>query len=235
MKAIIAGTSIENVLSEGTGIETYETKYGSVDAAMEDGILFIFRHRKGHSVAPHKIDYRAHVSLLEEMGVTDVITTHAVGSISQRLLPVEIGLVGDYIDFTSGREATFFDGVERPLRHTEMTNVYRNELVLKIMETSIEMGLRVSTGLTYITTDGPRLESPAEIRAYRSWGADVVGMTLNPEVNLIHELGINVQSLAFSINWAAGLDEEGISFIEPKSEERLSENVFRLAANSLKK
>ena len=122
----------------------------------------------------------------------------------------------------------------RPLKHVPMNDVFDDELRFQVIRSSVDRNLRISPALTYITTNGPRLESKAEIRAYRAWGADVVGMTLNPEVNLIHELGIRLCSICFSINWAAGLDEEGISFIEGESRRKLIASVLDIALDALK-
>lgn len=232
MKAIIAGTAIEQIINKP--FKVYHTEYGDVDASIDGDILFILRHRSGHTDAPHLINYLANVSLLGSMDVSHVITTHAVGSITERLLPTNIGLVSDFIDFTQQRPFTFFDGVKRPLRHVPMNDVFDDELRFQVIRASVERNLRISPALTYITTNGPRLESKAEIRAYRSWGADVVGMTLNPEVNLIHELGIKLSSICFSINWAAGLDEEGISFIEGESRKKLTLRVLDIALDALR-
>ena len=231
MKAIIAGTAIENIIERD--FKEYDTKYGSAYAAIDGDYLYILRHGKGHATAPHLINYRANAALLEEMDVSHVITTHAVGSITERLLPTCIGLVSDFIDFTYGRPLSFFDGVDRHLDHKEMSSVFDDELKFQVIRASVERNLRISPSIVYITTNGPRLESKAEIRAYRAWGADVVGMTLNPEANLIHELGIRLCSVCFSINWAAGLDEEGISFIEGESRKRLTKTVLDLSLDAL--
>lgn len=231
-KAIIAGTSIEQIIDKP--FKPYRTDYGEVDAALDGSFVFILRHRIGHTAAPHLINYMANAALLEHFEVDHVITTHAVGSITERLLPTNIGLVSDFIEFTFSRPFTFFDGVKRPLRHVPMNDVFDDELRFQVIRASVERNLRISPALTYITTNGPRLESKAEIRAYRSWGADVVGMTLNPEVNLIHELGIKLCSICFSINWAAGLDEEGISFIEGESRKKLTSRVLDIAIDALK-
>ena len=231
-KAIIAGTSIEDIIDKQ--FKTYTTDYGDVDAALDGDFLFILRHRSSHTAAPHLINYLANAALLEHFEVSEVITTHAVGSITERLLPTKIGLVSDFIDITYGRASTFFDGIMRPLKHVPMNDVFDDELRFQVIRSSVDRNLRISPALTYITTNGPRLESKAEIRAYRAWGADVVGMTLNPEVNLIHELGIRLCSICFSINWAAGLDEEGISFIEGESRRKLIASVLDIALDALK-
>ncbi len=230
-KAIIAGTGLENIIDKN--FRTYKTLYGEVLAA-EDGLMvYILRHGAGHVRAPHCISYKANAALLEKLEVSKVITAHAVGSITERLLPGEIGIVADFIDMTHGRDSTFYDGIARELVHTAMDDVFDEELKLSIIRASRGMGYAVNRNLTYITTNGPRFESPAEIRAYRSWGADVVGMTLNPEVNLIHELGLPLASLSFSINWASGIEESCMSFIDEEEKEKLAEAVLEIALKAL--
>ncbi len=235
MNAMIIGTSTEEFFPSGCRMETAATKYGDVDYFISGDVLFVLRHKAGHKLAPSAINYRANVQILKDMGVDKVITTHAVGSITQKLLPTGIGIISDFIDFTSMRQSTFFDGISNPVKHVEMVRLFDEEMKMEFFRKSISQNISVSPSLVYVTTNGPRLESPAEIRAYRALGADVVGMTLNPEVNLIHELGIRLLSVCFSINWAAGLDEEGVSFIEKESLKRLSENVMRISISSLEK
>ena len=159
-KAIIAGTSIEDIINRP--VRTYRTDYGDVDAAEDGSFVYILRHRRGHTEAPHLINYLANAALLETLEVEEVITTHAVGSISERLLPTSIGLVSDFIDMTYGRPLTFFDGKARPLKHTPMNDVFDDELKFQAIRASVEKNLRISPALTYITTNGPRLESKAE-------------------------------------------------------------------------
>ncbi len=233
MNAMIIGTSTEDFFSSDSHICTAATRYGEVDYLVDDDILFVLRHKKGHVLAPSMINYRANVQFLKDMGVEKVITTHAVGSITQKLLPTGIGMVSDFIDFTSMRGSTFFDGIDNPVRHSAMVGIFDEEMKIGFFKKAIGRNVSVSPSLIYVTTNGPRLESPAEIRAYRALGADVVGMTLNPEVNLIHELGIRLLSVCFSINWAAGLDEEGVSFIEKESLKRLSGNVMGISRDVL--
>ena len=233
MKGIIVGTSTEKIIPFPGGVQTEETKFGPVDYLFDGNVYVVLRHRKGHSVAPGKINYLANVEFLRSKGVDEVISTYAVGSITKKLPPLMIGLVSDFIDFTGGRESTFFDGIIGPVKHVEVGSLFRNDLKDRIISTAKEERIFLVEDLIYVTTNGPRLESPAEIRAYGALGADIVGMTMNPEVTLLHEVGIKVQGLGFSINWAAGMNSTGFSFVSDEDEEELSKSVFELAYKTL--
>ena len=115
MKGIIVGTSTEKIIPFPGGVQTEETKFGPVDYLFDGNVYVVLRHRKGHSVAPGKINYLANVEFLRSKGVDEVISTYAVGSITKKLPPLMIGLVSDFIDFTGGRESTFFDGIIGPV------------------------------------------------------------------------------------------------------------------------
>lgn len=232
MKAIIAGTGIDRVVTDLVR-KSIGTQFGQVDYYLRDDLVIIPRHGFGHEVAPARVNYKANVKALETLGVDRVIGIYAVGSITSRLSPGAFGLVEDFLDFT-GRDTTFFDGVDAPLRHTGMVDTFDRTLMADFAKAAYRAGERdIKSGIVYVTTNGPRFETPAEIRAFRNLGADVVGMTLATEATLIHELSIPYAALAYSINWAAGLDEEGLSFLEDESIERLSRRILSLSADAL--
>lgn len=232
MKAIIAGTGIDRVVMDLVR-KSVGTQFGQVDYYLRDDLVIIPRHGFGHEVAPARVNYKANVKALETLGVDRVIGIYAVGSITSRLSPGAFGLVEDFLDFT-GRDTTFFDGVDAPLRHTGMVDTFDRTLMADFAKAAYRAGERdIKSGIVYVTTNGPRFETPAEIRAFRNLGADVVGMTLATEATLIHELSIPYAALAYSINWAAGLDEEGLSFLEDESIERLSRRILSLSADAL--
>ncbi len=232
MKAIIAGTGIDRVVMDLVR-KSIGTQFGQVDYYLRDDLVIIPRHGFGHEVAPARVNYKANVKALETLGVDRVIGIYAVGSITSRLSPGAFGLVEDFLDFT-GRDTTFFDGVDAPLRHTGMVDTFDRTLMADFAKAAYRAGERdIKSGIVYVTTNGPRFETPAEIRAFRNLGADVVGMTLATEATLIHELSIPYAALAYSINWAAGLDEEGLSFLEDESIERLSRRILSLSADAL--
>lgn len=233
MKAIVAGTGIDKDRRFYENMETIETGYGSVSYSLIDGIIFLPRHKPGHALLPHLINYKANMKALKLLGADEVITVYAVGSITRRLSPGRIGLVRDFIDFTSGRDNTF--SPEDPsIGHTPLVNAFDMHLSGKIARCAAEKSIPLSYGrIVYITTNGPRLETPAEIEAYRILGADVVGMTLATEAELLAELGIRNAAIAYSINWAAGLDAEGFSFLEDESVNRIAESIIKLSIDAL--
>lgn len=164
------------------------------------------------------------------LGVDGVISIYAVGSITRKLAPASFGLVRDFIDLTYGRENTFFDDM---VRHTPMINPFDITLKARFASEAIKEGIPMGYETIYVTTQGPRLETAAEINAYRHMGADIVGMTLATEAELLKEAGIPNAAVAFSINWAAGLDMEGVSFLEDESIERIASRIMKIALRAL--
>lgn len=232
MNAIIGGTGIDRILS-GSELRTVKTKYGDVDYYPLDGLAVIARHKADHSLAPSRINYKANIQALCDLGVENVIGIYAVGSITSRLSPGSFGIVEDFLDF-SGRSLSFCDGVDGPLRHTGMVRCFDKRIMTDFAKTLYKAGEKeIKSGIVYVTTSGPRFETPAEIRAFRNLGADVVGMTLGTEASLIREKGLGYCALAYSINWAAGLDEEGLSFLEDESVERLGRKLLSFCIDTL--
>ena len=233
MKAIIGGTGIDEDARFREGMKWVVNKYGQSMYAVIDDIGYLPRHMPGHSLPPHRINYRANVEALRELGVDAVISIYAVGSITRRMSPSRFGLVRDFIDFAFGRENTFFDGGEGAVQHTPFVQPFDRELKAAFAGTAVKAGYSLPMETIYVTTNGPRLETPAEIEAFRSMGADIVGMTLATEAELLREAGIRNAAVAYSINWAAGLDAEGISFLEDETVKRLSRTIIDLAVETL--
>lgn len=232
MNAIIGGTGIDRILSDSE-LKTVKTKYGDVDYYALDGLAVITRHKADHSLAPSRINYKANIQALCDLGVENVIGIYAVGSITSRLSPGSFGIIEDFLDF-SGRSLSFCDGVDGPLHHAGMVRCFDKRLMADFAKTLYRAGEKeIRSGIVYVTTSGPRFETPAEIRAFRNLGADVVGMTLGTEASLIREKGLSYCALAYSINWAAGLDEEGLSFLEDESVERLGRKLLSFCIDTL--
>jgi len=209
--AIISGTLMYEIPDMTLKEETIDTPFGSalvyeVQGAKID-LVFLPRHGIQHDTPPHKINYRANIKALEMLGVKRVIAINAVGSINKEIAPLDLVVASDYLDFTSGREATFFDGGSSGVEHVDMSKPYCSYLSEKILSLAPKYDIRIHPRGVYVCTNGPRLESPAEIRMYDTLGGDVVGMTGLPEVVLAKELGLCYASVSFSINWAAGFME----------------------------
>lgn len=223
--AILGGTGIDEDSSFSDGLLINKNEYGEVYYRELDGIVYLPRHSAGHSVPPSSINYKANIQCLKELGVEKVISIYAVGSITDKLKPMEIGIVDDFID-VSGRSVTFFTGGDKGVKHVDMSNPFDLGLKSKLEKKAFKKNL------VYITTNGPRLETRAEIRAYRNMGADVVGMTLAQEATLLKESGIKNVSIAYSINWAAGAGES-ISFVSDEEVKKLTSNLIKISREVL--
>ncbi len=214
MKAIIGGTGVDRISGFSSQRKEVTTPYGVVEVYVGTAehalLVFLPRHGSSHSVPPHMINYRANITALKELGVTELISIYAVGSISDALKPGEVGTLSDFVDLSGGgREHTFFTGDEFGVGHVGMDRVFDPTLTASLHAT--EPSLK-DAGV-YVCTNGPRLETPAEIRMFKRLGFDVVGMTAATEVALAREAGIRVASLAYSINWAAGVGSDEVAFI----------------------
>jgi len=214
--AIIGGTGIyEPDLLED--IEAFESEniYGRVKVNIgryrKKRIAFLPRHGEGHSIPPHLINYRANIRALADLGVKKIISTSAVGSLREDFRPGDLALLDQFIDFTKARKNTFFEGTEGVL-HVDMTEPYCQELSQALRENAGKNFLHFPT--TYVCTEGPRFETPAEIRMFAKMGADVVGMTNVPEVILARELGMCYASIAIITNYAAGISRENLTHQE---------------------
>jgi len=214
---IIAGTTIYTIPSIPMEEITVDTPYGEAVLFRGKGensdLIFLSRHGPEHSTPPHKINYRANIHAFSSLGVTHILAAYAVGSINTNLPPMSLVAIDDFIDFTSGREATFFDGGVNNVIHIDVSEPFCTSLRKSVLELSPEYDLEIIPSGTYVCTNGPRLETPAEVRMLAQFGADVIGMTAIPEITLAKELDICFAAVAFSVNWAAGI-EERIIFLE---------------------
>lgn len=215
--AVIGGTG----MNSWPGLEVLErievtTPYGAPSAPPLRGriagteALFLARHGEGHKLPPHAINYRANLRALHDAGARQVIAIAAVGAIAGNFPPGAVAVPHDLIDQTWGREHSYSDG--RPgsdLVHVEFTHPYSPVLRTAVLAAAREAGVPVLGEGVMAVTQGPRLETPAEIRALQRAGADMVGMTGMPEAALARELGIDYACLAVSVNWAAGLSPAG--------------------------
>jgi 5'-deoxy-5'-methylthioadenosine phosphorylase len=215
--AVIGGTG----MNTWPGLEVLErlevaTAYGQPSAPLLRGriagteALFLARHGEGHKIPPHAINYRANVQALADAGVTQVIAIAAVGAIAPWFAPGEIALPEDVLDYTWGRAHTYSDGMPgSPLEHVELAQPYAPRLRAALQAAAAAQGVTVSGAGVMAVTQGPRLETPAEIRRLQRDGADMVGMTGMPEAALAAESKLSYACLAVSVNWAAGLSPAG--------------------------
>lgn len=182
---------------------------GSIDGVSE--ILFIPRHGTGHSVPPHRINYRANIRALKDAGASAVVSIAAVGGITARATPGSLMIPDQVLDYTYGREHTFFDGQDGVVAHVDMTEPYCEALRERLIDVARRSELGAVEGGTYAATQGPRFETPAEVIRLERDGADVVGMTGMPEAALAKELQLAYATVALIVNPAAGKAGGGIS------------------------
>jgi len=217
--AIITGTGIYEIPGFDLEKKQVDTEYGPalVNIARKDDLelIYLARHGLDHSTPPHNINYRANMKALQMLGVQRVIATYAVGSINRNIPPMAMAVLSDFLDFTNDRPLTFFEGGKTGLAHIDLNEPYCPVLRRKLLALALEAGLDLCAEAVYACTNGPRLETPAEIRMYEKLGADVIGMTGVPEVVLARELNMHFAGVAYSINWAAGLEKE-MSFVGHK-------------------
>jgi 5'-methylthioadenosine phosphorylase len=236
--AIIAGTAIYNIPGTTLEEEIVETPYGQALVyhvkGNDEDLIFLARHGINHDTPPHKINYRANIKALEMLGVKRILAANAVGSINKKIHPLGLALVTDFLDFTSGREFTFFDGGQSGVKHVDMSITYCPALNNQLLALAPGFELELLSECVYVSTNGPRLESPVEIRMYDQLGGDVVGMTGIPEATLAQELDLCYAAVAFSVNWAAGI-EETIQFVGHSEDfEQLKTKLLALFIETLK-
>lgn len=228
--AIIGGTGFYRV--EGSSLKEkvdVETRYGKVTVSIYENekgeeFAFIPRHGDGHVCAPHKVNYRANIMALKEVGVERVIGVVSVGSLKEHIRPGDFVLLDQFLDFTKVRPLTFFED-EGCVVHTDVTEPYCPEIRGCIKSGRLN-GVHLHERGTYVCTEGPRFETAAEIRMFAMLGGDVVGMTNVPECVLARELGICYAAIAVVTNYAAGISKMPISHQEVMDEMKKVENVL---------
>jgi 5'-methylthioinosine phosphorylase len=234
--AIIGGTGLTAL--EGLKItrrEMVHTPWGEPSGPVTHGVLagvqiaFLARHGYHHTIPPHRVNYRANIWALRDVGIRRIIAVAAVGGISAHLAPGCLVFPEQIIDYTFGRGHTFFEnGLERVV-HVDFTSPYDAVLRNRLLEAARRAGLSCVDGGTYGATQGPRLESAAEIDRFERDGCTVVGMTGMPEAALARELGIAYAHCAVVSNPAAGRGEGIITMEQIRAQlERGMEQVKRL-------
>ena len=210
MLAIIGGSGLTRLSTLAVAHrEVVRTPYGAPSSALLFGqiagqdAVFLARHGHGHTIPPHRVNYRANLWALKQKGAHAVLAVASVGGI-RGCQPGDLVLPHQLIDYTSGREMTFFDGGEGNVVHVDFTRPYATELRLRCLEAAAAAGLPLIDGGVYGAVNGPRLETAAEIDRLDRDGATMVGMTGMPEASLARELGVPYVSICVVVNHAAG-------------------------------
>ena len=219
--AVIGGTGVYRLAAlEDEEARHIDTPYGAPSGPLRIGrlgevrIAFLARHGEGHALPPHKVNYRANLFALRQAGARRVLALNTVGGITDAYGPRVLACPDQLIDYTWGRESTFWDGEGEAL-HVDFGHPYSPMFRHKLLAAARVTGVRVVDGGCYGATQGPRLETNAEIARMRRDGCDLVGMTGMPEAALARELGLEYACLAIVANWAAGCgDAQEITLAE---------------------
>jgi len=217
--AIIGGTGVYDPrVLDNVHTCTIATPYGEVSYTIGEfagqEIAFLARHGSQHSIPPHLINYRANIWALKKIGVESVIATTAVGSLVKDIPPGQFVLVDQFIDFTHSRVNTFYEGGERGVVHVDLTTPYCPELRKIVGQAAKNAGLPTTSYGTYVCTEGPRFETPAEISMFAKLGGHVVGMTNIPEAVLAKEAEMCYMTISLVTNYAAGISPTPLTHSE---------------------
>jgi len=241
---VIGGSGFYHLLDEeATERMHVSTPYGdpsdvlTVGAVAGRTVAFVPRHGAGHTLPPHRINYRANLWALESLGVRRVVAPCASGSLRAELAPGDVVVCDQFIDATRGRrDDTFFDGPA--VAHLSAPRPYCAELRAAAAAAAREAGLTAHDGGTVVVVEGPRFSTVAESHRYRQMGGDLLNMTQYPEVVLARELGLCYTALALVTDYDTGLDESGLAAVTQEDVLRvfaakvslLREAVLRLVA-----
>ncbi|KGM57509.1 5'-methylthioadenosine phosphorylase [Lysobacter arseniciresistens ZS79] len=209
--AVIGGTGLYQ-LAELQDAEAHQpvTRYGAPSGPVRVGLLdgrrvaFLARHGEGHSLPPHQINYRANLAALQALGARRVLALNTVGGITGRFGPRVLACPDQLIDYTWGRISTICEEPGSEVVHVDFGEPYTRALRSAVVDAAAGAGVALVDGGCYGATQGPRLETRAEIARMRRDGCDLVGMTGMPEAGLAREMGLDYACLAIVANWAAG-------------------------------
>lgn len=245
MLAILGGSGLAKLGNlKATRRKTARTPYGEPSAALTFGeiagraVVFLARHGDGHTIAPHEVNYRANLWALKDAGATEVVSVATVGGIAAHAGPGALLVPHQIIDYTWGRAASYFQGPGVPVKHVDFTEPYSRPLRERLLAAARACGEAVHDGGVYATTQGPRLETAAEIERLARDGADIVGMTAMPEAALAREIELAYAALAVVANHAAGRGDsrtaislEAIAAVLDRAMERVRRILERVCAS----
>jgi len=219
---VIGGSGFAGKLEKmGGKWEEMGTRFGKVDVFVsgykEKEIFAIMRHGLKHDTPPHKVNYKANIAFAKKIGADAILASTAVGVISDKYAPGDLILCNDMIGLNlvlGGSPVTFFDSFADGPHHADASEPFSRKLNELMLKSALELGMELKTGAVLTLTYGPRYESPAEIRALRTLGADLTGMTAVFEASLALEQGTPYSVCAIGTNWAAGLGGKPLSHDE---------------------
>ena len=211
MLAILGGSGFDQLANmQVTRRRAVHTQYGKPSGALVFGtvrgrkVVFLPRHGPGHTIPPHEVNYRANIWALHAQKVKDVVSVASVGGIRADLGPGTLVVPDQIIDYTHGRQSTYVTRTGRGVTHIDFTRPYCEAMRQRLIRAAQAVGEALVPGATYAATQGPRLETAAEINRLERDGAHVVGMTGMPEAALAREIGLCYAAIAVVVNHAAG-------------------------------
>lgn len=230
---IIGGSGLDNpdLLASPRKV-TEKTPYGPPSSRLTCGkiggveVVIIARHGKKHQLSPSQVNYRANIWALKEQGVTHILATTACGSLREKIGRGDFIILDQFIDFTRHRPVTFFESFDDGAHHTAMAEPFDNDLRKLLLKTADSLGLRVHDGGTVVTIEGPRFSTKAESKMFRSWGADVINMSIAPEAILANEIELPYAAVAMSTDYDCWKEDE-----EPVTWDEILEVFNKNAAN----
>ncbi len=234
MLAIIGGTGLTRLANlDVSRCQVARTPYGEPSGPLTFGAIrgvptvFLARHGDGHTIPPHRVNYRANLWALKEQGASEIVSVVSVGGIRADLGPGKIVVPHQIVDYTWGRISTFFEN-EAPVKHIDFTEPYTAGLREKLLAAARACGETVLDGAIYAATQGPRLETAAEIDRLERDGAEIVGMTGMPEAALAREIELGYAAVAVVVNHAAGRGTSARGVALQKIEEVLKDAMGRV-------
>ncbi|MDF1781077.1 MAG: S-methyl-5'-thioinosine phosphorylase [Alcanivoracaceae bacterium] len=221
MLAFIGGTGLTRI-DALTIVERLEitTEWGAPSAPVVVGelkgekVLFLARHGDPHVLLPHQVNYRANIAALKQAGATEIVAVNAVGGISADAISGAIVVPDQIIDYTHGRDTTFFDKKDGPVTHVDFSWPFDAGLRARLLAALASVEAPAVSGGCYAATQGPRLETAAEIVRLERDGGTIVGMTGMPEAVLAREIGLPYAMLSLVVNPAAGKVDREITMEE---------------------
>jgi len=213
---IIGGSGLENPdLLKSPEERTFETPYGLPSSSLLSGrlggteIVILSRHGRSHTIPPTEVNNRANIYALKESGCTHIISTTACGSLREEIRRGDLVIPDQFIDFTRHRAITFFNEFEPGnMKHAPMADPFDSKLRKLIISSGAEIGLPIHKTGTLITIEGPRFSTRAESKMFRIWGADIINMSVAPEVILANEIGIPYAAIAMSTDYDCWKEDE---------------------------
>lgn len=233
MFALIGGSGFtsDDVIEDREEV-TLETPYGRPSAPLIFGtlrgtpVIFLRRHGVRHEFAPHAVPSRANIWALRKAGAEGIFAVGTVGGVAADMGPGRIAVPDQLLDYTWGRAVTYYDDFGKTgVKHVDMTWPFERSLSARLVSAADRLGRDIRTTGVYACTQGPRLETAAEVRRFARDGADMIGMTLYPECALARELGLPYAGICVSVNHAAGMGDSSEEIDFASLETSLAEAV----------